>query len=321
MQMVCHMIKFFLLLEVSFLARALGVSKAVDSLGVHVSSELRLPAQWSQVALVYAGHHYRIGPAKLCISKDDRTPCKAEFKTSVWNPRFKFGTRHSTDWRTAKDNHHDLLVGPLAKRGITVDVYLHSWPSHKSMEADLVEYYKPVRYKIANTSSYDAAGVDSRVEALKLIAAPERYDAILLTRFDLLLFKPLDAFPIQPSKINVPFREISELAFRQDCRVSDLMMIFPPKYLGLFTNGSWALGHALITNNPLVDKAKTDYFGCPHWQEHINLMSWEYAESGDYRFTPIGVISRDLATVEDGPYYFEGIPFARYPDHSAIPKA
>jgi hypothetical protein len=172
------------------------------------------------------------------------------------------------------------------------------------MEADLVEYYKPVRCRIANTSSYDSTGVDSRVEALKLIVAPESYDAVILTRFDLLMSKPVDMFPIQPSKINVPFREIDELAFRNDCRVSDLMTIFPAMYLDFFINGSWALGHTLITNNPLADKNNKDKYGCPRWQEYINLMSWQYGESGDYRYTPLGLlISRDLATVEEGPYY------------------
>jgi hypothetical protein len=189
----------------------------------------------------------------------------------------------------------------LAKRGITVDVYFHTWPSHIPFEAELVKHLKPIKHKISNRGSLDSPGVDSRVEALKLIVGPETYDAIVMTRFELLFSRSLDMLPLQPHKVNVPFREISEESYRKDCRVSDLLYVFPPKYLELFTNRSWALGHELITANPLADINKKDEYGCPESQDHVNLMTSEYGYSGEVN--PLGFISRDVMTVEKGPYY------------------
>jgi hypothetical protein len=282
-----------LMMSLVYIAGALGVSSTVDTVRVDTSEGLGLPAQWKKVALVFAGHHYRLGGP----------PWPPKFRPSLMLPNRMHGVRGTTDWRVASENHHDLLIGPLAERGITVDVYFHTWPSHRPIETELVEHYKPIKYTIASSSSHDSVGVDSRVEALKLIVGPETYNAIILTRFELILAKPLDRFPIQPHKLNVPFRELDEVRFRKDCRTSDLMYIFPPKYLDGFRNGSWAMGHALITNNPLVDKSRHDGYGCPQWQEHISLMSWAYGASGDGRPTPLGYLSRDVATIEAGPYY------------------
>jgi len=180
-----------------------------------------------------------------------------------------------------------------------VDVYFHTWPSHRPIETELVEYYKPVKYSIASRSSHDSAGVDSRMEALKLIATPEAYDAIIMTRFELILNRSLYTFPVQPHKVNVPFREKSS---KRKCYTSDLMYIFPPSYLNWFINRSWVMGHGLILSNPLADRSRIGVDGCPYWQEHVHLMSEELAESGD-RVNPLGFVSRDLTTVEEGPYF------------------
>jgi hypothetical protein len=271
-----------------FVSRALDVSKAVHTIGVD-PSELGLPAQWKKVALVYAGHHYRIGGP----------PWPAILNPSPIDPKLKRGRKGTTDWRVAKDNHNKLIIGPLAERGVSVDVYFHTWPSHRPIEAELVEHYKPVNYSIASRSSHDSPGVDSRVEALKLIADLEIYDAIVMTRFEIILNRSLDTFPIQPHKVNVPFREISQ---RRRCYTSDLMYIFPPRYVDSFINRSWIMGHGLIESIPLADKANVGVDGCPPWQEHVHLMSDEFARSGD-SVNPIGFVSRDLTTVEEGPYY------------------
>lgn len=290
MQRILQMLVTCLLLPLVFIAGAL---EATHTARVDTSMQLGLPLQWNKVALVFAGHHYRIGGP----------PWPPKFRPSLMNPGLMHGSRGTTDWRVASENHDDLLIGPLTKRGISVDVYFHTWPSHRSVEAELVEHYKPIRHTIASRNSQDSVGVDSRVEALKLIVNPTTYDAIILTRFELMLSRPLDMFPIQPHKVNAPFREISDEAFRHDCRVSDILYIFPPTYLGLFSNGSWELGHLLITNNPLVDSNKRDTFGCKQWQGHINLLSWEYGLSGHARSTPVGYLCRDVKTIEAGPYY------------------
>jgi len=286
----------YLLMPLLFIARALDVSKTVHTVGID-PSELGLPAQWKKVALVYAGHHYRIsGP-----------PWPPIFTPSPFDPKLKRGRRGTTDWRVAADNHNKLIFGHLADRGVAVDVYFHTWPSHRPMEAELVEHYKPVKYSIASRSSHDSAGVDSRVEALKLIDGLEDYDAIIMTRFELILNRSLGTFSIQPDKVNVPFRESdigrNKLGMpRARCYTSDVMYIVPPKYLNVFINGSWPIGHRLIESNPFADKSNVDVDGCPHWQEHVNLMSDEFGRSGDPVF-PLGFISHDLTTVEAGPFF------------------
>jgi len=298
MQTLIQMVVFFLLMPLVFIAGALEVTNTVDT-----PIGLGLPAQWKKVALVYAGHHYRIGAS----------PWPPKFVPSLMNPKRVHGYRGTTDWRVASDNHREFLIGPLAERGITVDVYFHTWPSHRAIEAELVEHCKPIKYTIASRGSHDSVGVDSRVEALKLIVGPGTYDAIIITRFELLFVRPLDRFPIQPHKLNVPFRELDEARFRQSCRTSDLMYIFPPRYHDLFINGSWAMGHELINNNPLVDKSRHDSYGCQIWQEHINLLSWGYGASGAMRPTPLGYLSREVESIEAGPYYF-------YTDYNSVER-
>lgn len=308
MQRVLQMVGTYLLMWLLFItgAGALEVRNSVD-VRVDTSTDFGLPAQWKQVAMVYAGHHYRIGgppwPPKFLPSRD--------------NPKLWQGVRGTTDWRVARENHHGHLFEPLVKRGITVDVYFHTWPSHRWIEKELVEYFKPTKYTIASRSSHDSVGVDSRVEALKLIVAPETYDAIIMTRFELILFRPLDLFPIQPQKVNVPFTErVARSGSRRNVMM-DLIYIFPPKYLDWFVNGSWTVGHGSGASNPSGQKASKGVMEWSEWQDNVNMMSWEYGQSGS------GFLSHDLTTVEDGPYYGyrEGPDSVRLGQDSPLPKA
>merc|ERR1719277_115729 len=305
----------YLLMSLLFIsgAVALEVPKAVDAARVDASQDVGLPAQWKKVAMVYAGHHYRIGgppwPAKLRPSRD--------------NPKLWQGVRGTTDWRVARENHHDYLFDPLIKRGITVDVYFHTWPSQRPIETELVEHFKPTKYTIASRGSHDSVGVDSRVEALKLIVAPETYDAIIMTRFELILFRPLDMFPTQPRKVNVPFSEhvsmhvsMASSGSRRKV-IMDLMYIFPPKYIDWFVNGSWTVGHGVGASTPSGQKVSKDALSWSQWQDNVNMMPWEYGASGS------GFLSRELTTVEDGPYYgySEGPESVRLGRDSPLPKA
>jgi len=304
MQRMLQKVGSYLLLSLFFIAGAvaLEVPKSVAGVRAVTSADVGLPAQWKKVAMVYAGHHYRIA-----------WPLPPTFRPSRDNPKLWQGVRGTTDWRVARENHHGYLFDPLVKRGIAVDVYFHTWPSHRQIETEMVEYLKPTRYTIANRGSHDSAGVDSRVEALKLIVAPETYDAVIMTRFELIRFRPLDMFPIQPHKVNAPFTEhASRSSGARRTVLVDLIYIFPPKYIDWFLNGSWSVGHGAGASNPSGQKASKHAVSWLQWQENVNMMSWEYGASGS------GFLSHDLTTVEDGPYY--GYSEGKGQD-SPLPKA
>jgi len=300
----------YLLTSLFFTAGALvlEVPRSVEAVRVGTSPDSGLPAEWKKVAMVYAGHHYRIGGP----------PWPPTFLPSRDNPKLWQGFRGTTDWRVARENHHGNLFDPLVKRGITVDVYFHTWPSHRQIETEMVEYFKPTRYTIASRGSHDSAGVDSRVEALKLIVAPETYDAVIMTRFELILRRPLDMFPIQPHKVNVPFSEhVSRPSGSRRTVLMDLIYIFPPKYIDWFVNGSWSVGHGVGASNPSGQKASRTALTWSQWQDNVNMMSWEYGASDS------GFLSHDLTSVEDGPYYGyrEGPESVRLGLAAPLPKA
>jgi hypothetical protein len=284
-----HIVALRAFIACAFIAEALELPKIVDTLRP-------LPEQWKKVAVVFAGHHYKIGgpkfPPKGGPVYDD--------KDKLWH-----GIRGTTDWRVIRDNREKYLFSPLERINATVHVYFHTWPSHKHIETELVEYYKnrTVKYSIASKGSHASKGVDSRAVALKLIEHPETYDAIVLSRFELRMIRPLDSFIFKHDHVNVPFREISEAHFRKECRTSDLLIAFPPKYIGWYNTGkNDGIWHKPIQSNPLANPKKKDEYGCPQWKDTINLMTFSYGWSGEPR-NPVGHLARELTTLEKGPYY------------------
>mmetsp|Transcript_83043 Transcript_83043/g.216788 ORF Transcript_83043/g.216788 Transcript_83043/m.216788 type:complete len:335 (-) Transcript_83043:120-1124(-) len=309
-----HMIWCSLFMPLFLIVEALELHRAVDTL-------TPLPEQWKQVAVVFAGHHYKIGgppwPPKGGPTYDA--------EDHLWH-----GIRGTTDWRVVKENREKYLFSPLERNeNITVHVYFHTWPSHKHIEEELVEYYKnrTIKYKIASKGSYASKGVDSRAEALKLIEHPETYDAIILTRFELRMVRPLDSFIFQHDKVNVPFREISEAHFRAECRTSDLLIAFPPQYMDWYNTGkNDDIWHSPIPTNPLADPKKKDEYGCPQWRDKINLMCLSYGWSGEPT-NPLGHLTHELTTLEKGPYYSTSESYAGHNhnvegvSHAPTPKA
>jgi len=272
-----------------FIADALELHKTVDTFEP-------LPDAWKKVAVVFAGHHYKIGGPKWPPLDGP----KYDANDKLWH-----GIRGTTDWRVAKDNRENNLFNALERNNMTAHVYFHTWPSHRHIEAELVEYFKDrtIKYKIASKGSHASKDVDSRAEALKLIEHPETYDVILLLRFELNIRRSLDTFHFRPDKVNVPFREISEDIFRTECKTSDLLMVFPPQYIGWFnTSKNDLIWHWPITSNPQADHKKKDEYGCPQWRDKINLMCLSYGYSGEPS-NPLGHLTRDLTTLEKGPYY------------------
>jgi len=226
-----------------FIADALELHKTVDTFEP-------LPDAWKKVAVVFAGHHYKIGGPKWPPLDGP----KYDANDKLWH-----GIRGTTDWRVAKDNRENNLFNALERNNMTAHVYFHTWPSHRHIEAELVEYFKDrtIKYKIASKGSHASKDVDSRAEALKLIEHPETYDVIMLLRFELNIRRSLDTFHFRPDKVNVPFREISEDIFRTECKTSDLLMVFPPQYIGWFnTSKNDLIWHWPITSNPQADRKK-----------------------------------------------------------------
>ena len=69
----------------------------------------------------------------------------------------------------------------------------------------------------------------SIIESLKLVDAT-KYDLIINTRFDLMFIKPFSYVNININKLNIPFRD-NEKCWNCVRKVSDLIYLFPPKYM------------------------------------------------------------------------------------------
>jgi len=240
------------------------------------------PSDWNKVAIVYAGHHYKI---------DDLV-----------------NSQSGSDFRTVWSNQEEQIFEPFRKAHIAYDIYIHTWPSPISQ--NFLDTAKPKKFIVEKNGCMDTEtgwkrGGYSKITGLELVEpTSQEYDAIILTRPDLKFKRPLTEFNIDPRKINLPFREKSEAAFKGQCRASDLMRIIPTTYLKYYLNGSidlWSGPHRDVHNNPWRMQEQ-EYGKCGKWQDHFNFMSDDYGYSGG-NDTPIGALSRALLTDEHGPYY------------------
>lgn len=252
---------------------------------------------WKKVAIAYSGHHYKIGmwdlcPQGGCLAKNHFSWKLKRDETGLLN-----GGRGTADFRLTFPSHEANIFKPLANHGVEYDVYFHTWPSPISKK--YIKTLKPRKFKIEKNGSYAYKIEHSPMSVLKLIDW-EKYDAIILTRPDINLTRPLNTYSIDPSKINLPNRELSEDVFRQKCKTSDLMRVFPASYLPLYLTKKIDLFHYPINKNPWKN-GSTDEFGCPYWRDHFNLMSDEYGGSGGKN--PLGEISHYVLTDEHGPYH------------------
>ena len=119
--------------------------------------------------------------------------------------------RGSTDYRASLGAMREHLLGVLDRRQIIYDVYLHTYPS--PLSSQFILDMGPIASTVDTQGSLKGKrnAHYSRIQALKLVQSRAdqgvHYDAIILTRPDLNLTQDLDKLPIDPSKINLPFRE------------------------------------------------------------------------------------------------------------------
>ena len=142
-------------------------------------------------------------------------------------------------------NHRQMLVDPMEASGATVDVFFHTYSAEcKSLDRQLVELLAPKAHlfdshKILNQ---DPNKTFSSLRLLELIRItwrdslsswPSPLDAIVMVRFDVIYAVPITWLNIEWNHLNVAFRDHRSL-WERDHKASDLLFIFPMRYLAAF---------------------------------------------------------------------------------------
>lgn len=135
-----------------------------------------------------------------------------------------------------KSNHFDNTILENQIESIkslnvkNIDIYFHTYSYNEEYDQNLVSLlnkYNLKKYYFENEKNPKIS--HSIIESLKLVDAT-KYDLIINTRFDLIFIKPLSDVNININKLNIPFKD-KEKMWNKIKKVSDLIYLFPPKYM------------------------------------------------------------------------------------------
>ena len=137
------------------------------------------------------------------------------------------------NYKDAIDGFINNIVTPLKSQGHEVVFYLYSY--HNEKELEILEAYKPKKYKFTDSNLNKLGGGNRIPSGIKLISQSyinsleqiinEDLDLVISTRFDINFFKnPFDEYSYDFDKMNFLWREPE---FTHMPIVNDTFVVFP----------------------------------------------------------------------------------------------
>ena len=193
------------------------------------------------------------------------------------------GNAHGIDWRLCVESQKKFLIDPAYRYHDVVDVYLTFYDRPNRSEI-INSYYTssggPPVWQLADSGA--SQGQTFR-KALAPVEDPDRYDLVLVTRFDLeFLCTPWELPNFEPDKVNFLWREYCEETWRNHNRVPDAVHMLPGKLLPGFLRGC----HASLSEGcmHLIYRPVCEAIG----PQNVNVMSDEYVNSSsDVQSNPV----------------------------------
>ncbi len=154
---------------------------------------------------------------------------------------FSSSYRNGVDFRLSMSSLESSLTIPLLEQGHDISIYFATYAHEHQNE--LIHFLSPhlVEYKVYDHDISKGNQRDITVLALDTVAKYiHKYDAVILTRFDLKYIRKITEMNIDWTKINLLWRETQNM-WKAHQRVSDIFHIFPTNLFSLFLSSVWKL--------------------------------------------------------------------------------
>lgn len=161
---------------------------------------------------------------------------------------------HGHNYKLTHENFFQRMVQPLRAQGDEVDVALSTYRTASAPKME--EVYRPVFTHMFDDSWKRHRKIDCVAEGLKLacVEAPNKYDFVIIMRFDLLLLQDITDLDIDYNKINFLWREcdskhVGPSMWKNHKRTCDAIYMFGGRYLKAVADGFGKMKTAKKTEN------------------------------------------------------------------------
>ena len=124
-------------------------------------------------------------------------------------------------------NHEKYLYRYLEN----FDLFFHTYSVNDELDSKLVDIVNPTKFMFEQETSETFKRSYTMIKA-NLLQDLSNYDIVINLRFDLLFLQTWSNFKIEIEKFNFAFKELNWDEIQE---VSDLLYVFPPRFIDAFT--------------------------------------------------------------------------------------